>query len=82
MAVTKDSKVATIIALPTGIRVAKTAMQRNVPNYLFQVEYAGKYHGFFYLFCLIWRNKTFTLLQNISRTTRGEKSTQFLTETT
>ena len=47
VAVTKDSKVATIIALPTGIRVAKTAMQRNVPNYLFQVEYAGKYHGVF-----------------------------------
>ena len=27
-------------------------------------------------------NKTFTLLQNNSRTTRGEKSTQFLTGTT
>ena len=35
--VTKTSDAVTIIALP--IRVAKNAMQRNMPNYLLQVEY-------------------------------------------
>ena len=34
--VTKKSEAITITALP--IRVAKNEMQRNVPNYLFQVE--------------------------------------------
>ena len=42
----------------------------------------GKYHEVFDLFCSKRWNKTFALLQNNSRTTRVEKSTQFLTETT